>query len=275
MGTSCAYIPGITLSKTLLQRVQAHLVASPKLKCVRIEYSVRTRSVPALSGGERKPCCKALHLSTSPTSALLKCCLSLEALCLIWDWLLRGQRATGKKRWGLKLVMWSLISGLHVKISYNLRPPCSLFPYLSNEIMRIEILWVSKATFTNTAILNNSAFPLPELDLSWSEKTHSREEQYVQLVWFGYIPPFIYILSTSNLENVGESKLNFVWPNVTGLTLMLISQEAPQTDTAINEHYNSLKSAFSNIVWRLHDPLLNMHMNWDATNFPGVSWGLK
>lgn len=117
-------------------------------------------------------------------------------------------------------------------------------------------------------------FLTSELDLSWSEKTNSKE-QHVQLICFGCVPPFIYVLSTYDLENFGESKLNFVWPDVTGLTLMLISQEAPQTDTAINEHYNSLKSAFSNIAWRLHGPLLNMHMNWDATNFPGVSWGLK
>lgn len=50
MGTSCIYVPGITLSKTLLQRVQPHLVASPKWKCARVEYSVRTGSITALLG---------------------------------------------------------------------------------------------------------------------------------------------------------------------------------------------------------------------------------
>lgn len=85
-----------------------------------------------------------------------------------------------------------------------------------------------------------------------------------------HVLPYISTTSPSNLESSGGSKPNFVQPNTVldehgclRLTQLQMRAITPQNP------------ALSSFAWRLHDPLLNMHMNWDATNFPGVSWGLK
>lgn len=51
----------------------------------------------------------------------------------------------------------------------------------------------------------------------------------------------ISVAFTSSMENFGESHLNFLWPNIV-LDEDGRSPELPQTDTAINECYNSFKN---------------------------------
>lgn len=85
-----------------------------------------------------------------------------------------------------------------------------------------------------------------------------------------HVLPYISTASPSHLESSAESKPNFVQPSALldeHGCLRLIQLQMRATAPS--------NPALSSFAWRLHDPLLNMHMNWDATNFPGVSWGLK
>ena len=137
MGTSCIYVPGITLGKTLLHRVQTHLVASPKWKCARVEYFVRTCSITALFGGLKKnpPCKACVNLYLPPQHSWNTIGMFVSESAVSYLGLLRRSRAkAGKKRQQLEFLTLNLISRLHVKMSCNLSPPRSLFPCLHNVI---------------------------------------------------------------------------------------------------------------------------------------------
>lgn len=82
---------------------------------------------------------------------------------------------------------------------------------------------------------------------------------FLRDVWAGFPPLWLISCSSpSDLEDPNPTLLNPArcWRN--RLVQLQTGARTPNP-------------ALSSFAWRLHDPLLNMHMNWDATNFPGVS----